>query len=127
MTLLLDTHSFLWLITGDARLSPLSIQSFQKAPNVYLSGISVWEIGQKYNGGRLPLSREAAGYVQEQRILHRIQPLPFTESDVSHLAKLPPVHKDPFDRMLICQAIEHGLTIVTNDRAIAASPIKTLW
>lgn len=127
MNLLLDTHSFLWLIKGDARLSSHAKTAFQSANCVFLSSVSVWEITQKYHSGKLPLPSEAARYIQEQRTLHQIQPLPFTEEECMHLANLPPVHRDPFDRMLICQAIEHGLTIVTNDRAIMAYPIKTLW
>jgi PIN domain nuclease of toxin-antitoxin system len=127
MNLLLDTHSFLWFIKGDARLSAHAVTSFQKASRVFLSAVSVWEIAQKYHVGKLPLPREAAAYVQEQRATHQIESLPFMEEDCLHFTKLPAIHRDPFDRMLICQAIEHGLTIVTNDRAIMAYPIKTLW
>lgn len=128
MSLLLDTAVFLWFISGDARLPAglrVSLQEGTRA--VYLSAISLWEIIVKAQLGKLKLPEPAAHYIPKQRERHRIEALPLDEASVTHLSKLPSQHRDPFDRMLICQALEHGLAIVTPDEAIRAYPIKTLW
>ena len=128
MKLLLDTSVFLWYIAGSRRL-PTDIAAAVRAPEneVCLSVVSLWEILSKHNLGRLPLPEPAATYIPRQRERHRIESLPLVESAITHLAKLPDRHADPFDRMLICQAIEHDLTLVSSDRAIHAYPVRVLW
>ena len=84
---------------------------------VYLSVVSQWEAIVKHALGKLPLPHPPAHYLPTQRVRHQIASLPLDEASVSHLATLPAAHRDPFDRMLVCQAIEHGLTIVTVDPA----------
>lgn len=128
MNLLLDTAVFLWLIAGDDRLSEPT-QSAVRDPEsrVWLSVASVWEISVKQKTGRLTLPEPAWSYVATARERHGIESLALTEPAVAHLAKLPDVHKDPFDRMLVCQAIEHDLILVTNDPAVRQYPVKTLW
>ncbi|MBL7064061.1 MAG: type II toxin-antitoxin system VapC family toxin [Anaerolineae bacterium] len=127
MRLLLDTHIFLWFISGDKRL-PESMQSNIRDLNnkVYLSVVSLWETIVKYQLGRLPLPQPPGIYLPIQRQKHRIVSLSLDEASASQLANLPQVHRDPFDRMLICQALEHGLTIVTVDAAICAYPVPIL-
>ncbi len=121
MRLLLDTHVFLWYITRDARL-PATILPLIRLPTneVYLSVVSVWEVMVKYQLGRLPLPQSPDVYIPQQRQRHQIESLPLDEDSVTNLARLPALHKDPFDRMLICQAIQHGLTIVSTDEAVRA-------
>ena len=128
MNLLLDTVVFLWFIAGNDRLSEPT-QSAVRDPenNVWLSVVSVWEISIKQKTGRLMLPERAWSYLATARERHGIESLALTESAVAHLAKLPDVHKDPFDRMLVCQAIEHDLLLVTNDPAVCEYPVKTLW
>ena len=128
MRLLLDTCVFLWFISDDPKLSK-SLKSFIADPEqeVFLSVVSPWETILKQQTGRLSLPPPIGGYLREKRELHRIAPLLLEEQSVLHLVKLPPLHRDPFDRMLICQAMEHNLTIVTPDHAISQYPIKTLW
>ena len=128
MKLLLDTSVFLWYIAGSRRL-PTDIAAAVRAPEneVCLSVVSLWEILIKHNLGRLPLPEPAATYIPRQRERHCIESLPLVESAITHLAKLPDRHADPFDRMLICQAIEHDLTLVSSDRAIHAYPVRVLW
>ncbi len=94
---------------------------------MFLSSVSVWEIIVKNGIGKLPLPLPAEEFIASQRIKHKIETLPLTEKAVFHLAKLPQHHKDPFDRMLICQAIEHDLTILTSDGLIVQYPVKTVW
>ena len=124
MRLLLDTHIFLWLITGDQRLPEIMQRDILNPENeVYLSAISLWEISVKYQLGKLPLPEPPESYLPVQRERHMIASLPLDEASVSQLAKLPSIHRDPFDRILICQALEHRLTIVTVDEMIRAYPV----
>jgi PIN domain nuclease of toxin-antitoxin system len=127
MRLLLDTHIFLWYITGDARLADEIRELIRQPENeVYLSVVSLWEVIVKYQLGKLPLPQPPEKYLPLQRERHLISSLPLNEASVSHLAKLPSLHRDPFDRMLICQAVEHGLTIVTVDEVISSYPVLVL-
>ena len=130
MKLLLDTCTFLWLIWDEAPLTA-SMRTVLADPDheVFLSVVSVWEAVQKHATGKLTLrTREPAWqHFARQRDAHAIAPLPLNEHAVRHLSALPRIHRDPFDRMLICQAIEEGLTIMTPDVAVRSYPLKTLW
>lgn len=127
MKLLLDTHVFLWFIAGDSRLNRDTVELI-RAPNnaVYCSVVSLWETLVKYRLGKLPLPLPPETYLPEQRDRHRIASLPLDEESVKRLAQLPLLHRDPFDRILICQALTHDLTLVTVDAAIRAYPVNTL-
>ena len=121
MRLLLDTHIFLWYITGDPRLpAPMVPMIRDPANEVYLSVISVWEVIVKYQLGKLFLPQSPEIYLLQQRQRHRIESLSLDEDSVANLAKLPFLHRDPFDRMLLCQAMRYGLTIVSVDDAVQA-------
>jgi PIN domain nuclease of toxin-antitoxin system len=124
---LLDTHIFLWTITADSRL-PASFQAaIQDSSNdVYLSAVSVWEAVIKHSLGKLSLPRTPAEYLPQQRAAHGIAALPVDEAAMCHLAGLAAFHRDPFDRLLIAQAMQHELTLVTVDAEIAAYPVHQL-
>ena len=110
MKLLLDTHIFLWFISADARLpSPMQRAIQDSSSDVYLSVVSVWEAIIKYHLGKLPLPEAAELYLPKQRELHRIASLELDERSVAYLPTLPSLHRDPFDRMLICQAFAFHL------------------
>ena len=127
MRLLLDTHIFLWFISGDTRLPADWRDSIRDAGNaVYLSVVSVWEAIVKHRLGKLLLPHPPEHYLPAQRIRHQIASLPLDEASVCQLATLPSAHRDPFDRMLVCQAMEHGLTIVTVDPVFTAYPALML-
>lgn len=128
MKLLLDTSAFLWFVSGDDRL-PKAMRSVLRdsETGVWLSVVSIWEIVVKQQIGRLALPGPAWSYVTTQRDRHGIDSLALDAPAMAHLAKLPAVHRDPFDRMLICQAIEHDLQIATSDRHIQRYPVKTIW
>ncbi len=127
MRILLDTHIFLWFISGDSRLSANVRDAIRILDNeVYLSSVSVWEATVKYQLGKLPLPEPPETYLPQQRNIHQISSLPLDESSVLQLAKLPPLHRDPFDRMLICQALQNDLTIATVDPAIRAYSVSVL-
>lgn len=127
MKILLDTHIFLWFISGDAQLSTDVRDAIRDPDNeVYLSAVSVWEAIVNYQLGKLPLPEHPETYLPKQRDLHQIVSLSLDESSVAKLAKLPPLHRHPFDRMLICQALENGLTIATVDGAIRAYSVSVM-
>ena len=128
--LLLDTCVFLWLIWDEPPLhTGVRERLADPGETLFLSAVSVWEATVKHARGRLVVRapQPAWQHFTEERMRHGIEPLPVSEQDVRHLAALPPVHADPFDRLLICQAIENGLTLVTPDRHIRRYPIKTFW
>ena len=128
MKLLLDTCTFLWLAKGSEALSPNAIDAFSDPQNiVYLSAVSAWEINVKYRLGKLSLPLSPDKFIPKERKRHLAVRLDLSEQDTLHLCKLPTPHKDPFDRMLVCQAIEHSLTILTPDPLIAQYPIRCLW
>jgi PIN domain nuclease of toxin-antitoxin system len=116
MRILLDTCDFLWFISGDAALSEATRRDIQDARNeVFLSVVSVWEIVVKHGLGKLRLPQSPEVYVPAQRELHRITSLALEESAVRRLAGLPSIHRDPFDRMLVCQALDGGMRLVSSD------------
>jgi PIN domain nuclease of toxin-antitoxin system len=127
MKLLLDTHAFLWYITNDSRLPGHAATAIrQKTNDVYLSVVSAWEALAKYQIGKLALPTPPDEYIAERRAAHEIRTLPLDEACLSHLLRLPMHHRDPFDRMLICQAIHHDLVIVTVDEQFRQYPAALL-
>ncbi|MDE3019463.1 MAG: type II toxin-antitoxin system VapC family toxin [Nitrospirota bacterium] len=128
MKLLLDTCTFLWIITDAPDLSDRAASLFMDpAHDVFLSSVSVWELSVKYSLGRMPLPDTPERFLPVQREQHGIAALPLEEPAVLHLHKLPSLHRDPFDRMLICQAIEHDCVLLTPDSLITQYPVRTLW
>jgi PIN domain nuclease of toxin-antitoxin system len=128
MRLLLDTSAFLWFLTADERLSTGASAAIRSPDNdAWLSAASFWEIMVKHQLGRLPLPEPPSTYIPRQRKRHGIASLAIREKALTHLPKLPTLHKDPFDRILVCQSLEHGLILVTSDPLVQAYPVKTLW
>ena len=124
MRLLLDTHVFLWYITDDPRLPVVAAEAIQEDSNeVFLSVVSVWEALAKHQLGKLPLPSPADEYLRHRREQHNISTLPFDEPSLVHLLRLPLHHRDPFDRMLICQALQHDLQMVTSDALFEKYPV----
>jgi PIN domain nuclease of toxin-antitoxin system len=127
MRLLLDTHICLWFISADAQLPAAWRDSIPDPRHeVFLSVVSVWEAMVKYAIGKLPLPSPPEEYLPTQRVQHQMTSLPLDEASVRRLATLPSVHRDPFDRMLVCQALAHGLTVVTVDPVFRAYPAPLL-
>jgi|SRR5436190_18148590 len=127
MRLLLDTHVFLWYVTNDKRLAPRFASAIRDPGNeAFLSVVSVWEGVIKYSLGKLPLPQSAEIYFTKERKQHKIKSLSLNENSVVKLAGLPGFHHDPFDRMLICQALANRLTLVTVDPQIQRYPVLLL-
>lgn len=128
MRLLLDTSTFLWVISDAPELSPQARELFVDPENeIYLSSVSAWEIAIKYGLGRLPLPEPPDRFVPTQRKQHGIDLLQLDEEAALHLTRLPLLHKDPFDRMLVCQAIIHNLVMLTPDDLVTQYPVRTMW
>lgn len=128
MRILLDTCSFLWISLEPEKISEQAMAAFKHPENsVFLSSMTSWEIGIKFHLGKLLLPAAPDIFIPIERKGHKIASLKLAEKDTFHLANLPAVHKDPFDRILVCQAIENGLTILTSDQHIQRYPVKTLW
>ena len=128
MNLLLDTATFLWWVTDDPNLSDRAVGLIRDpSRRVFLSAVSVWEIVVKSTLGKLPLPEDPATLVPRLRAGSGFEALRLEEVAVLQLPKLPDLHRDPFDRMLLCQAIEHGLTLVTPDQELRRYPVRTEW
>jgi PIN domain nuclease of toxin-antitoxin system len=126
--ILLDTCTFLWIITDDARLSSKAKTLFEASENeVFLSVASTWEIAVKYKLGKLPLPVSPDQYIPRKREQHGIDCLLLDEQATLYLPKLPDLHRDPFDRILICQAIVQGMCLLTPDPLINQYPVHTQW
>ena len=126
MRLLLDTHIFLWYISRDKRLPRIYLNAIRNLNNdVNLSVVSLWEVIVKYKLGKLTLPQTPEIYIPIQRDHHNINTLSLDEASVAHLSNLPDYHRDPFDRMLICQALEHHLEFMTMDEVILEYPVAS--
>jgi PIN domain nuclease of toxin-antitoxin system len=126
--LLLDTCTFLWIIADAPQLSRRARELFQAPDNeVYLSAGSAWEIAIKHALGRLPLPDAPERFLPEMREAHGIDSLPIDEESALHISRLPALHRDPFDRLLVSQAIVHGLSILTPDPLVTQYPARTIW
>jgi PIN domain nuclease of toxin-antitoxin system len=125
---LLDTCTFLWVIGSSREVSERALERFRSPDSeVYLSAASAWEIAIKHALGRLPLPAPPERFVPAKRDLHGIIALPIDEESALHLSRLPVLHRDPFDRMLVSQSIVHGLTILTPDPLVTQYPARTFW
>jgi len=125
---LIDTCAFLWIAGGGHAIPPRAAAAFASPDHdVYLSAVSTWEIAIKYALRRLALPVPPAQFVVEERERRGVMSLGIDEESTLHVAKLPPIHADPFDRLLVAQAIVHGMTILTPDPIVARYPARTLW
>jgi PIN domain nuclease of toxin-antitoxin system len=127
MKVLLDTHAFIWWMTDDARLSPRARAFFAHDDHtLILSVASAWEIALKIARRRLHLPVTMEG-VQSAVRDQRVERLAIEFEHAVAAATLPGIHGDPFDRMLVAQAMALGCPIVTQDPKIARYPVETIW
>ncbi|WP_434741258.1 type II toxin-antitoxin system VapC family toxin [Micromonospora sp. SH-82] len=122
MTLLLDTHVALWAITGDATLGVEFLDQLRHEPDIFLSPVTLWEITIKQRAGKLAGPPDLAERVREMGF----RQLPVTHTHAIAAGRLPPHHRDPFDRMLVAQAITENLTLATRDASIALYDVDVL-
>jgi PIN domain nuclease of toxin-antitoxin system len=125
---LLDTSTFLWIATGATELSGRARTVYADPANdAYLSIVSVWEILLKHGTGKLPLPDAPEKFIRTARNREGIGSLGLDEAAIFALARLPRIHADPFDRILVCQAQIEGMTILTRDPEIRRYPVATDW
>ena len=128
MTLLLDTHAFLWFCQGDTALSTTATALLRDPANrKLLSVASCWEIAIKAGLRKLALGEPSRTYLSAALARTGFEVLPITVEHVTAVESLPMNHKDPFDRLLIAQGIIEDLPIVGSDAAFDAYPVKRLW
>lgn len=128
MNLLLDTHTFLWLVGSPALLSLTAHAAIQERSNtLYLSYASVWEMQIKLQLGKLVLPAALDCIVEEQQRVNNLQLLPIALGHIYALGALPSHHKDPFDRLIIAQSLAEDWRIVGNDSKFAAYNVQLVW
>ncbi len=127
MKILLDTHIFLWAISDDARLSTAHRALYlDEANDLYLSVASIWEMLIKFGLGKLPLPAPATGYIVKQLERNRVSTLAIRVAHLAELEALPPLHRDPFDRMMVAQARVEGMPILSADSGIRKYGVAVL-
>lgn len=125
---LLDTCTFLWLIRGDRALSgPARTAILDTTNEAYLSVVSAWEIGVKFGLGKLELPFSPQALVARERVRHELESLPLVEGAALTASALPLHHRDPFDRLLVGQALHEGLTILSPDPLLEPYGVSLLW
>jgi PIN domain nuclease of toxin-antitoxin system len=123
MNFLLDTHVMLWFLNDDAKLAPEVRDEIEKCNQVFVSIISLWEVAIKLNIGKLKLDfRDLSKALDDSNITI----LNVIVSDFYAYINLPLHHKDPFDRILISQAINRSMTLVSQDSKFNLYPVKLL-
>lgn len=128
MKLLLDTHCFILYVDRPDAIPSAARDLLEDTSNdLFLSLVSPWEMQIKSTLGKLQLSKPAAELVQAELDRAAIQLLPITLHHIDALSRLPNHHRDPFDRLLIAQAIHEGLTLVSSDQTIAKYAAPVLW
>ena len=128
MRLLLDTHAFLWWLAGDQSLSTRANNAIANENNLaFVSAASAWEIATKHRLGRLPEVAAILGDIDAVIVAQNFTPLPVAVRHGQFAGSLPGPHRDPFDRMLIAQAILENLVLVSNERVFDAYGAARLW
>ena len=123
---LLDTHTLIWFLDNDSRLPISTKKQIELAESVFVSIVSIWEIAIKINIGKLNL-RTNFQEIEQNLVTQDISILSIATSDAKTYLSLPLYHRDPFDRILIAQSINHNLTLISCDTQFDAYPITRLW
>ncbi len=127
MKILLDTATFLWVVLSPSRLSSVAVRLYEDPLNeVYLSAASVYEIVVKVMLGKLDVGGSPSRFVRAEREPRGILALPIDEDAAFAVERLPLIHADPFDRLLIAQSIASGMTLLTPDAVIARYPMLSI-
>ena len=128
MKLLLDTHALLWFIGNDPQLSAPARENIENpAHEKFVSAANLWEIAVKLSLEKLKLPRPFGEVFPQQLEVNGFELLPISCVQLNQLVALPFHHRDPFDRLLIAQALADGMTVVTRDLEFSKYPAKILW
>jgi PIN domain nuclease of toxin-antitoxin system len=126
MTVLLDSHAFIWWMSSVERLSAHARSAIEEN-RVYVSAVTAYELGIKFTTGRLPVFHSLENHFEELCAEQRFSLLPVNVSHALAAAKLPLIHRDPFDRLLAAQSMVEDMPLVTIDPAFAPFGCKTIW
>ena len=129
MRVLLDTHAFLWWTSEDGRRlsDPARALLIDPSTDALVSVASAWEIAIKATTGRLEIDGDPEAWVPERITRHGFSPLPVELAHALRAGRLPAIHRDPFDRLLVAQAQVEGIPIVTSDPSIAKYDVDVIW
>ena len=128
MRILLDSHAFLWAATDDQRLPRPVVELIEEpSTRVFISVATTWELTLKVLAGKLRLPAPPAEHFAEHIERFRSELLPIHQRHVSALPELPAIHADPFDRMLVAQALVEDIDLVTGDERLRRYPVRTIW
>jgi PIN domain nuclease of toxin-antitoxin system len=126
--LLLDTYAFLWWVADDERLSRTAAAAIADGGNeVFVSAASAWEVVVKAGLGRLEVPEPVDRWLPDQLERNAFAPLPITMGHALGLSSLPPLHRDPFDRVLVAQAVHERMALVSGDGAFSGYPVEVVW
>jgi PIN domain nuclease of toxin-antitoxin system len=128
MKVLVDTHTFLWDLLSDHRSSRIAKQILKSDEHeLFFSLVSLWEFAIKIKTGKLNALGSSVAYIRDEMENYSMQLLPIRYQHILQLEELPAHHSDPFDRLLIAQAIAESLPILTHDEKFSLYPVKTIW
>ena len=128
MMFLIDTHTFIWYVTDNSRLSNQVLELINDENNqIFLSIASVWEMGIKHGLGKLTFNLPFERFIMQQISINDFMVLDIKISQITAVTQLPLHHRDPFDRMLIAQAMVENMPIISADTIFDAYPIRRLW
>jgi PIN domain nuclease of toxin-antitoxin system len=128
MKYLLDTHAFLWFVMDDKRLSTEARFLIKDSKNeIFFSAATAWEMAIKVRLNRLKIKGNLESFIMEQLSANNIVPLSITVSHSLYTERLPQIHKDPFDRLIIAQSIVENLQLITKDQDIRKYNLKVVW
>ncbi len=128
MKYLLDTHAFLWFVSDDGELSSKARAIIKNSKNeVFFSAVSAWELSIKIKLGRLTIEEELEPFIIKQLSENNFSTLSITLFHSIYTSKLPGIHKDPFDRMLIAQSIIENMSLISKDKNIKKYKVPVVW
>jgi PIN domain nuclease of toxin-antitoxin system len=128
MRVLVDTHTFIWDLEANPRSSRKAIEMLRSdSSELVFSLVSLWEIAIKIKIGKLNTVGSSVGYIREEMDAYGMELLPIRYEHILQLEALPAHHSDPFDRLLIAQAIAESLPILTDDAKFRLYPVKLIW
>lgn len=128
MRILVDTHVFVWYVQNNERLPKSIVSLINDGRNdILLSVVSVWEMAIKQSTGKLNLGSPYASFIEEQMKLNKMELLPIKLAHTEIVTTLQFYHRDPFDRLLMAQAIAEDIVIVSTDSIFSLYPVQTMW
>jgi PIN domain nuclease of toxin-antitoxin system len=128
MRYLLDTHAFLWFVLDDKRISTKAKSIIKDSKNeIYFSAASAWEMSIKIRLGRLTIEEELEPFIVKQLAENIFSTLPITIFHSFYTSKLPDIHKDPFDRMIIAQSQLENMSLISKDKDIKKYKVQIVW